>query len=189
MPGRSKRRARQPALSPSCLEPWPTSGKPTQSANQPSNVSRLSRIVANILKDFYGIRSRSTESQLKLAEVHTRSLEEWRKDIAYLLDTTGVDSSLFLPIFLRQRNVLNLAFWHAKILLYRPFLLTSFASLNNSGARSRQAANAVELATKGELCLHAAMQVVNLVDQLSLAGQLYSNFWVRNKSFTALRAS
>lgn len=145
---------------------------------------KLSRIVANILKDFYGIRSRSTESQLKLAEVHSKSLEEWRKGIAYLLDTTGVDSSLFLPIFLRQRNVLNLAFWHAQILLNRPFLLNSFASLTNyNGHRNRQSASAVDIANKVDLCLEAAIQIVSLVDGLHGSGNLYSAFWVRKLLF------
>lgn len=129
------------------------------------------------MKDFYGIRSRSTESQIKLAEVHSKSLDGWRQGIAYLLDTTGVDSSLFLPIFLRQRNVLNLAFWHAQILLNRPFLLNSFASLTNSGGYRRQTAHATDVTHRGELCLEAALQIVALVDGLHEAGNLYSAFW------------
>ncbi|KAF7563420.1 hypothetical protein G7046_g734 [Stylonectria norvegica] len=139
---------------------------------------KLSRIVANILKDFYGIRPRSTESQLKLAASYSTDLDEWRVGIKYLLDTTNYDSALFLPIFLRQRNVLNLAFWHAQILLHRPFLLNSFANLTNfSLHRNARSANAADIARNVQLCLDAAMQIVQLVDDISAGGQLYNAFW------------
>ncbi|CAM1507737.1 Fc.00g045850.m01.CDS01 [Cosmosporella sp. VM-42] len=139
---------------------------------------RLSRIVANVLRDFYGIRSRSTESQITMASAYSKDLGEWWNSMKYLLNTAKYDSSLFLPIFLRQRNVLNLAFWHAQILLYRPFLLNSFASLTNlSLRRNTRTAHAANVAGNVELCLGAAMNIVNLVDEINTTGQLYNAFW------------
>ncbi|KAH6962669.1 fungal-specific transcription factor domain-containing protein [Ilyonectria sp. MPI-CAGE-AT-0026] len=140
---------------------------------------KLSSIVANILRDFYGIRPPSTESQYKLAAKYSKEIDEWRSNLAYLVDTTGIDPSLLQPIFLRQRNVLNLACWHARILIHRPFLLRNFASLANLGAPRRGTANHNQRLTNehAQACLVAAMNIVGKIDELSASGQLYNTFW------------
>lgn len=100
--------------------------------------------------------------------------------MGYLVDTDGVDPSMFQPIFLRQRNVLNLACWHAQILVHRPFLLNNFANLANLGTvRQRKAgSNAEASADHVKKCLDAAMSIVDKVDELHTTGQLYGTFWV-----------
>lgn len=147
---------------------------------QKPNSQRLSRIVGNILRDLYGIRPPSSETLHKLASKYASQLESWRTSLGYLVDTDGVDPSMFQPIFLRQRNVLNLAFWHAQILIHRPFLLNNFANLANLGStRQRQAGpNAEASATHVKKCLDAAMSIVSKVDELHSTGQLYGTFWV-----------
>lgn len=124
-----------------------------------------------------------------MAAAYSEELADWRKSMAYLLDT-NFDSALFLPIFLRQRNVLNLAFWHVRILLHRPFLLNSFASLTNySVNRSIKSTHATEVAHNVQLCLDAASQIIRLVDEINNAGQLYHTFWVRYQSESTFKAN
>lgn len=144
------------------------------------NVNRLSRIVANILRDLYSIRPPSFENQHKLATKYAGEIDEWRSSVAYLIDTDGVDPSLFQPIFLRQRNVLSLACWHAQILVHRPFLLNNFANLANLGkTRSQKTPQYASLTTEHvQRCLEAAMNIVEKLDDLSSNHQLYNTYWV-----------
>ncbi|KAI6778152.1 uncharacterized protein J7T54_007198 [Emericellopsis cladophorae] len=147
---------------------------------------RLSRIVANVLRDLYNIRPPSTDSQLKLAARYSKDIDTWRSGLTYLLDTDGVDPGLFQPIFLRQRNVLNMACWHAQILVHRPFLLNNFASLANLGStrnkKTKMDRNKNSKLTDEHVqrCLEAAMNIVGLVDNLNVNGQLYNTFWFTN---------
>ena len=136
--------------------------------------------MANILRDLYSIRTPSTENQHKLAEKYTKDLEAWRSSLAYLVDTDGVDPSLFQPIFLRQRNVLNMACWHAQILVHRPFLLNNFASLANLGkTRRREPPQSADVAVDHvQRCLDAAMNIVSKLNDLDANGQLYNTYWV-----------
>lgn len=139
---------------------------------------RLSRITANVLRDLYGIRPRSTERQLRLAAAYSDELADWRRGMAYLLDAR-FDAALLQPVFLRQSRVLNLAFWHVCILLHRPFLLNSFASLTNySVNRSIRSAHAGDVQRHIQLCLDAAAHIMQLVDEINMSGQLYQTFWV-----------
>lgn len=136
--------------------------------------------MANILRDLYSIRPPSTENQQKLAEKYTKDLEAWRSSVAYLVDTDGVDPSLFQPIFLRQRNVLNLACSHAQILVHRPFLLNNFANLANLGkTRQRKPPQSASVAVDHvQRCLDAAMNIVSKLNDLNASGQLYNTYWV-----------
>ncbi|RSM07457.1 hypothetical protein CEP52_005199 [Fusarium oligoseptatum] len=140
---------------------------------------KLSRIVAKILRDLYGIRQPSTESQYKLAAKYAKEIDNWHSGISYLVDTDGIDPSLFQPIFLRQRNVLNLACWHAQILVHRPFLLNNFASLANLGStrNSRSRQNSELTHEHVQRCLEAAMNIVTKIDDLHSNGLLYNTFW------------
>lgn len=141
---------------------------------------RLSRIVAKILRDLYGIRPPSSDKLHVLASNYSQQIDSWRTSLGYLVDTAGVDPSMFQPIFLRQRNVLNLACWHAQILVHRPFLLNNFANLANLGStRQRKLGpNAEVSAEHVQKCLDAAMNIVSKLGELHSGGQLYGTFWV-----------
>lgn len=154
-----------------------------------SNPDRLSRIVANILRDLYGIRPPSTDNQFKIATKYAREIESWRNGVSYLVDTDGVDPSMFQPIFLRQRNVLNMACWHAQLLVHRPFLLNNFASLANLGTTRQNKSNrSADLIDEHvQQCVEAAMNIVGLVDSLNSGGQLYNTFWVCFPSRTEVK--
>ncbi|KAK7530009.1 finger protein [Phyllosticta citribraziliensis] len=136
----------------------------------------LSRIMASILRDLYGIKPLSRERQQFLADKNDKALAEWRKRTSYILDG-GFDDSFVLPIFLRQRNVLNLAYWHAQILIRRPFLLRNLANLTTQTSTEDRASDRHHPSGHIQQCIDAAMNIVNHVDKMSTTGQMQSTFW------------
>ncbi|KAF5007412.1 hypothetical protein FDECE_6260 [Fusarium decemcellulare] len=148
---------------------------------------KLSRILARILRALYGIHPRSTEEHFTLAAKFSQDLKEWREHISYLLDTDG-SSAMFVKLVLRQRDVLKLAFWHAQILVYRPFLLKSFTSLANYGVdgdllSSRQQ----EMQQNIKICIDAATDIIEHIDRIATAGELYSTlFFIPYYGFSAV---
>ncbi|KAL1839556.1 hypothetical protein VTK73DRAFT_4016 [Phialemonium thermophilum] len=157
---------------------------------------RLSRIVSVILRDLYPIRPLSTSARAALTEKCARDLRSWHADMAQFLDPHGVSAALLLPIYQRQRNVLNLSYWHAVILTHRPFLLSNFARLQQSGGggggggsqerhRSRRQQqqqqhqqHSRQPETSVRECLQAAMHIVDTVDELVQTSQMFRAFWV-----------
>ncbi|KAI1340164.1 fungal-specific transcription factor domain-containing protein [Xylariaceae sp. FL0016] len=139
---------------------------------------KLSRIIATILREVYGIRPPSLEGLSRLALKYTARLDDWRKDISYLLDHDG-DSSFLIPVVVRQRDVLRVAFWHAQMLVYRPFLIKSFASLTNYSTKrdNRPSSRTYDLQQNVQKCLEAAMGVVGLIDRLYSERLMYSTFF------------
>lgn len=96
------------------------------------------------------------------------------------LDSENFNASLFLPIVQRQRNVLNLTYWHAVILTYRPFLL------NNSHGDRPAEGSVDDTSSTGDAqaernvqqCLDSAMHTVKVIDQMSQSRQMYRAFWI-----------
>ena len=130
------------------------------------NIYSLSKILNHILRDLYAIRSPSLETRITLSAKYSGQLLEWRKGIFRFLDAEYMDTSLLIPLFQRQRNVLNLAYHHALILVHRPFLLSNFASLN-SHSQSSLGSNDSNVAE----CLNSAMEISKIVNELSEGGQ------------------
>ena len=140
----------------------------------PNKIDSLSKILNHILRDLYAIRSPSLENRITLSAKYCGELFEWRKGLARFLDADGMDTSLLIPLYQRQRNVLNLAYHHSLILVYRPFLLSNFASLNshNQGSVGLNESNVAA-------CLEAAVNIAAIVNELSETGQIFRAFWVR----------
>ncbi|OAA67964.1 nonribosomal peptide synthetase-like protein [Niveomyces insectorum RCEF 264] len=175
----------------------PPRGQPVMLA--PVAHVRLSKIVSRILRDLYAIRPISSAARAALSAKHTGALEAWRRDMARFLDADAVSASLLIPIFQRQRHVLNLAYWHAVLLTHRPLLLSNFAYLQRRRTTtSAAAATATAMATAppGEArpdardqparaqaqdsmlkCLDAAMHIIQIVDGLFHDNQLFRAYW------------
>ncbi|KAG7140632.1 Thiamine repressible genes regulatory protein thi1 like [Verticillium longisporum] len=85
-------------------------------------------------------------------------------------------TSLIVPIFQRQRNVLNLTYWHAIILTRRQCLLNNFAQISQQGRRPSN----TNMQTKERIdeCLVAAMDTMNTIDDMTQSGQMYHAFWI-----------
>jgi hypothetical protein len=126
----------------------------------------------------YSIRPPSSADRYALATRYSLKLKSWREQISGFLDSENANTALLIPIFRRQRNVLNLAYWHTMMLTHRPFLLRKFRELQSDGENSNNQ-------SKGQIdenvweCLTAAMNIVKIVDNLAQAEQMFQAFWVR----------
>lgn len=144
---------------------------------------KLARILDQILRDLYPIWPMTTSSRLRLTSQCSQRLHEWHNEMASFLDSDKIKTALLIPIYQRQRNVLNAAYWHATILTYRPFLLRGLGS--DRGGRSLTG----ELTTQGpqvedaiQECLQAALNICDLVNQLIDTDMMFKAFWVGLKS-------
>lgn len=142
-------------------------------------LNSLSRIISHILRDLYAIRPPSLSSRVALTAKYSNELINWRKALSRFLDADGIDTSLLIPLFQRQRNVLNLAYYHALILVYRPFLLSNFASLNSQSRRVRGAPGTPDMEKNVAACLDAAISITVIVNELTEGRQIFRAFWVR----------
>lgn len=116
---------------------------------------------------------------MRFAAQYSSDLWKWRSNLPQFLEAEELDTSMLLPLYQRQRNSLNLSFWHALVLVYRPFLLTNFASLTRVNNTScPESTYAAETERNVAECLKAAMNIVRVVDQLAQAGQMFRAFWV-----------
>ena len=86
---------------------------------------------------------------------------------------------MLIAIFRRQRNVLNLAYWHTILLTHRPFLMSNFAeSQYASRGGGRENLHKDQIDENVKECLDAAMNIVNIVNDLIQHGMMFQAFWV-----------
>lgn len=130
-----------------------------------------------ILRDIYSIKPISVSRRACLIGKASKDLMDWRVELAQFLDPDYLNASLLIPIYQRQRNVLNLTYWHALILAYRPFVLSNFTR----HAQHSRGGGVHDLQTEESVqqCLKAAMNTVNTIDQITLNRQMFRAFWVR----------
>ncbi|TVY83627.1 Activator of stress genes 1-like protein [Lachnellula suecica] len=137
----------------------------------------LAKILSLILRDLYAIRSPSVTLRATLSAKYHQDLLDWRRGLSRFLDADGIDTSLLIPLFQRQRNVLNLAYCHALILVHRPFLLSNFASLNSRNPRPPRSSSTSDMDNNVAECLKAAICITTIVNQLTEGQQIYRAFW------------
>lgn len=155
----------------------PSSSKAQSIMMAPVAHARLSRIVSNILRDLYSIRTPSPSARVSLTSKYSADLLSWREGLSRFLGADGIDPSLLLPLYQRQRNVLNLAYHHALILVHRPFLLGNFASLSNKISRQRGTLGTPDMDKSVSDCLEAAMNIVGIVNELAEGKQIFRAYW------------
>lgn len=114
--------------------------------------------------------------RIELANKYNKDLKDWRSNLSRFLDAEAIDSSLLIPLYQRQRNVLNLAYFHAVLLVHRPFLLSNFAHLAHIDARPGYVSN-IDTSQNILECLEAAMGIVQIVDDLFQGSQIWKVFW------------
>lgn len=120
----------------------------------------------------YSIKPISAERRAELAAQIADDLTSWRSDLARFLDADLFSISLLIPIFQRQRNVLNLTYWHTMILTYRPFVLHN----GDVSATGNRADGTVD--DKVQKCLSAAMNIANTIREIVESRQLTAAFWI-----------
>lgn len=137
---------------------------------------KIAQIISRILRDLYSIKPVSDARRAAAVSSISRDLKTWRTDLAWFLDADVLSASLIMPIFQRQRNVLNLTYWHSVILTHRPFVLSNFARLSQGRAASVSSNSQTEESTKQ--CLQAAMKTVAIIDEITQNRQLFRALWV-----------
>lgn len=82
--------------------------------------------------------------------------------------------------------MLKLAFWHAQILVHRPFLLKAFSSLASDEAANAdtpqsamQASRKQAMQENVKICIDAATNITEHIDRIHDTGELYSTLFVR----------
>ncbi|KAI9035725.1 uncharacterized protein KD926_002946 [Aspergillus affinis] len=136
--------------------------------------AKLSRIISGILRDLYGIQKTTLQMQMSAAAKYGAELSQWRKKLSAFLDLPSID--MLITLYQRQYNVLNLAFSHAQILLYRPFVLKNFAVLASATSKKNEQLHGT-INENVQSCLNAAMKIVGIVRDLCEHGKMYHAFW------------
>ncbi|UPL00367.1 hypothetical protein LCI18_011301 [Fusarium solani-melongenae] len=137
---------------------------------------KLARIISKILRSLYSIKPVSASRRAEETERISKDLDEWRAELSRFLDADFFSSSLLVPIFQRQRNVLNLTYYHAIILTHRQSVLNNFARVSQQGVRSSNESSQHEESVKQ--CLKAAMEIVETIDEITHTRQMFRAFWI-----------
>lgn len=145
---------------------------PLASFDRPSGImhapvchSKLMKVVSGILQDMYGISRLKLSSRLQLAKRYAAELEAWHAEIKDFIDVENVE--VLMPLFQRQYHVLNFAYGHAQVLLYRQFLLEDAPQ-----HRDRET-----VAIYTNRCLNAATRVVDCLSRRVRKERMYPAFW------------
>ncbi|KFX94207.1 hypothetical protein O988_06420 [Pseudogymnoascus sp. VKM F-3808] len=137
---------------------------------------KIARIMSKILHDLYSIKPISASRRAVLTERISKELSDWRVELARFLDADIFSTSLLIPIFQRQRNVLNLTYWHAVILTHRPFVLSNFAGISRKTRSTGNETSQIEESV--QQCLMAAMNTVNTIDDIARNHEMSRAFWI-----------
>lgn len=169
-------------LLPSYIKPTPPLAHSIMTA--PVEHIKLTRIVSLVLRDLYSIRPPSLGLRIELSAKYTADLHAWHNTLSGFLAGSsppgGMESQGLIPIYQRQRSVLNLAYHHALLLIHRPFLLRDFASLTHMPTHPNWGANpntSYDTTTNINACLDAAMAIVRFVDDVFTSSNLFRSFW------------
>ncbi|ERS97556.1 hypothetical protein HMPREF1624_05727 [Sporothrix schenckii ATCC 58251] len=131
--------------------------------------AQLSQIVAKISREVYAIQHIPTHERIAAAHRSVSALHSWRASLPAHLGT--VKPSSLIPRFRRQSTALKLAYCHAIIHAYRPFLL---------GQRGIYLHQATENAADGTYtaeCVSAAKVALETVASMANDGSLFHAFW------------
>ncbi|KAL2827585.1 fungal-specific transcription factor domain-containing protein [Aspergillus cavernicola] len=141
---------------------------------------KIARIISRILRDLYSIKPASETRRAAAVKTISRDLTDWRTELAWFLDADVPSASLIMPIFQRQRNVLNLTYWHSIILTHRPFVLSNFARLSqqDSPRNPRHETHPAQTEESVRQCLNAAMKTVTIIDEITQNRQLFRALWI-----------
>ncbi|KAJ5911507.1 uncharacterized protein N7473_000810 [Penicillium subrubescens] len=127
-----------------------------------------------ILRELYGIQRKPLDVQVEIARKYGADLIQWRRDIGAFIDTPNIE--LLQVTYQRQYTVLNFAFAHAQILLYRPFVLRNLASVGKGTVQDSS-----HLRTLSEenikKCLQAATRILEIFQILCRTRRMYKSFF------------
>ncbi|RAH44563.1 fungal specific transcription factor domain-containing protein [Aspergillus brunneoviolaceus CBS 621.78] len=132
---------------------------------------RLHRVLGLILRHLYAIRPIALADQCRLAKEFSDRLSQWRHSLPGFLQLHSGSTAPQLPILQRQRDVLNLTYWHAVILTNRPLLLTNFVTGRDSGGGGVVVNDGISK------CLQAALCIADRIYHMFQTSSMYRSFW------------
>jgi hypothetical protein len=132
---------------------------------------KLSRIVGRISHDLYPIIPLSESRRVEVARNLGKELDGWQSSLPAFLST--VKPSSLVRSFRRQCIALRLAYDHAVMHLYRPFLL----SHQSRQSTSEKDATEVFRQQSIQLCIAAAQDALRTTDAFASDGPLFHAFW------------
>ncbi|KAH6951699.1 fungal-specific transcription factor domain-containing protein [Fusarium avenaceum] len=137
---------------------------------------KLARIIGRILRALYSVKPISLSRRAEETQHISKDLAEWRSDHSQFLDADYFSTSFLAPIVQRQRNVLNMTYWHALILTHRQAVLNNFARISRQNRRGSENDSSTQESV--QKCLEAAMDTVGLIENIVGNGQMFRAFWV-----------
>lgn len=100
--------------------------------------AKLNKILERIFSEVYTLRDVPEDERLACAYRRGADVEDWHTNLPPLISKQR--ETTLLPIFRRQATLLRLAYYHAQMLVYRPFLMAPYP---HWGERKRAADSAV----------------------------------------------
>ena len=130
---------------------------------------KLSRIVGRISHDLYPIIPLSETRRVEVTRSLGKELDAWQSSLPPFLST--VKPSSLVRSFRRQCIALRLAYDHAVMHLYRPFLLGKRESASENSPTEVFRQQSIQL------CIAAAQDALRTVDAFAQDGPLFHAFW------------
>lgn len=147
----------------------------------------LGRIISRILHDLYSARKICLDERMSFAQNHKVALGSWRAALPCTLDVDGTHTSMLIPIFQRQKNVLSLAYHHAIVLTHRQLLLDLRPTMSSDATNQHQNIQVAQQEESVRECLQAATHIVGIVNGLVSSGQMLRAYWVSRSDCCAER--
>lgn len=129
---------------------------------------KLSRIVGSISRELYPIQPLTESVRLERTRHFAEELRQWHSALPAFLGS--VKPSTLVRSFRRQAVAIRLAYYHAKMHLYRPFLFKHTTSRSSHTIQRFHEESAIE-------CLAASEQALRLVDTLAKEGTIFHAYW------------
>jgi hypothetical protein len=132
---------------------------------------KLARVVGKISHGLYPIKPLSETSRIEVTRSLGKELEGWQSSLPPFLST--VRPSSLVRSFRRQCIALRLAYDHAVMHLYRPFLLSRRNRKPSSDNDVTEAFRAESI----QLCIAAAQDALRTIDAFASDGPQFHAFW------------
>lgn len=129
---------------------------------------RLSRIVGRISHELYSIKAKPGDQRREATLRLGQDLEKWHANLPPFLST--VKPSTLIRSFRRQAIALRIAYCHAMMHLYRPFILHHSTSQPHPDSGTLRT-DAIRH------CIVAAQEALRTVDSIAKEGSIFHAFW------------
>ncbi|KAL2024337.1 hypothetical protein VTK56DRAFT_8819 [Thermocarpiscus australiensis] len=86
--------------------------------------AKLSKIIEKVMREVYTLDDTPEDVRLERALRLAKDVDDWKAQLPFLMGHLKL--SMLHPTFRRQATLLQLAHFHAQILLYRPFITATY---------------------------------------------------------------